>query len=338
MTSKLRWGILGTGNIAGQFADGVATSQRSIAAAVGSRRRESATAFAREHGIGRALGDYQSLVEDGEIDAVYNALPNSLHAEWSIAALKAGKHVLCEKPVALSAIEATRMFDAAEKAGRVLAEAFMYRSHPQTLALLETMRNGAIGRLRLIRTSFCYRTRKIDANVRFDRALGGGGLMDVGCYCVNFARLFAEAEPASVHAVASFHRSGVDEMMAGTLIFPNHIVSSFTCGMCAAVDNTAYLCGDEGFIEVPMPWKPTPESSRFVITCGIAPRMDNPKPAGPPPRDVRNIAAPQNMYGLEADDFAGAVLEGRRPRISREDSIGNMRVLDEMRRQIGLEF
>ncbi|HEX4052703.1 MAG TPA: Gfo/Idh/MocA family oxidoreductase [Tepidisphaeraceae bacterium] len=338
MGTKLRWGILGTGNIATQFARGLATCKRGTAAAVGSRRRGSAEGFAQSHNIARAFGSYESLIADGEIDAVYNSLPNSLHGNWTIAALKAGKHVLCEKPLAMHAAEAERMFDAAERAGRVLMEAFMYRSLPQTLALIEIVRSGIIGKLRLIRTSFCYRTRKIEGNVRFARELGGGGLMDIGCYCINFARFFAGDEPGEIHAAADFHSSGVDELAAGTLVFPNQIVSSFTCGMCAQADNTAYLCGEEGFIEVPVPWKPTADNSRIIITGGIEPKMDKPKSTAPPPREVRNIAAPGDMYGLEADDFAASVFDGRSPRISRTDSIGNMRVLDEMRRQIGLEF
>ncbi|MGD0464168.1 MAG: Gfo/Idh/MocA family oxidoreductase [Tepidisphaeraceae bacterium] len=338
MLAKLRWGILGTGNIATQFAKGIALSQRGAAAAVGSRRQKSAEEFARNHTISRPFGSYESLIADGEIDAIYNSLPNSLHAHWTIRALKAQKHVLCEKPLAMNAAEAQEMFDAARKAGRVLLEAFMYRSHPQTLALVETVRSGAIGPLRLIRSSFCYRTRSIDGNVRFARELGGGGLMDVGCYCINFARLFAGAEPTAVHAVANFHPSGVDELAAGTLVFPNNIVSSFTCGMCLHADNTAYLCGEEGFIEVPVPWKPAPGSSKFIVTRGNEPKMDKPKSAAPPPREVRNIEAPGDLYQMEADDFAATVLDGQLPRISREDSVGNMRVLDEMRRQIGLEF
>jgi predicted dehydrogenase len=213
----------------------------------------------------------------------------------------------------------------------------MYRSHPQTLAVMDAVKSGAIGQLRLIRTSFCYRTRKIEGNVRFVRELGGGGLMDIGCYCTSFARFLAGEEPKSVTAVANFHSTGVDELAAGTLVFPNGIISSFTCGMCAHADNTAYLCGTEGFIEIPVPWKPMPGST-FVITRGMEPKMDKPAGTSPPPREVRTVEFSGNLYGIEADDFAEAALDGARPRISREESIGNMRVLDEMRRQIGLEF
>jgi D-xylose 1-dehydrogenase (NADP+, D-xylono-1,5-lactone-forming) len=337
MTAKLRWGILGTGNIAGQFTVGVFASQRGIAAAVGSRKRETAQAFAGTHRIPAAHGSYEELIDDPGVDAIYNSLPNSLHFEWTIKALEAGKHVLCEKPLAMDALEAARMFDAAKKAGRVLMEAFMYRSHPQTLAVMDTVKSGAIGQLRLIRTSFCYRTRKIQGNVRFVRELGGGGLMDIGCYCISFARFFAGAEPASVSAVANFHSTGVDELAVGTMNFANNILSSFTCGMCVHADNTAYLCGTGGFIEIPVPWKPMTRST-FVVTRGIEPKMDNPKATALPPREVRTIEFSGNLYGIEADDFAAAALDGETPRISREESIGNMRVLDEMRRQIGLKF
>jgi len=337
MSTKLRWGILGTGNIATQFTAGLKSSRRGLAAAVGSRSPQTAQAFAKTNDVGRALGNYDALIADPEIDVVYNSLPNSLHADWTIRALEAGKHVLCEKPLAMNAAEAERMFDAAQKSCRVLAEAFMYRSHPQTLAVMESVQSGAIGQLRLIRSSFCFRTRKTEGNVRFVRDLGGGSLMDIGCYCINFARLFARAEPAAVHAVARFHPTGVDELAAGTLLFPNGIVSSFACGMCAHADNAAYLCGTEGFIEIPVPWKPMPGSS-FIVTRGNEPKMDKPESTSPPPRQVRTIDALGDMYGIEADDFAAAVLDGQPPRISREDSIGNMRVLDEMRRQIKLEF
>jgi D-xylose 1-dehydrogenase (NADP+, D-xylono-1,5-lactone-forming) len=338
MSGKLRWGILGTGNIARQFAAGLNASGRGVAAAVGSRSAQSADAFAKVFGISRACGSYEELVGDGGIDVIYNSLPNSLHGVWTIRALAAGKHVLCEKPLAMNAVEAERMFEAAGKAGKILMEAFMYRTHPQTLAVMETVRSGVIGKVRLIRTSFCYRTRKIDGNVRFVRELGGGGLMDVGCYCINFARLFAGGEPSVVQASANFHESGVDELAAGTLVFPAGIVSTFACGMCVQADNSAYICGSEGYIEIPVPWKPVAGSSRFIVTGGIPPRMDSPKSSGPAARDVRNVEFSGDLYGIEADNFAGVVLDGNPPAISREDSLGNMRVLDEMRRQIGLVF
>ncbi|MGA3065461.1 MAG: Gfo/Idh/MocA family oxidoreductase [Tepidisphaeraceae bacterium] len=338
MTATLRWGILGTGNIAGQFCAGMKNARHGVLAAVGSRSESSARALAKRHRITVAHGSYEALIADGGIDAVYIALPNSLHCQWTIEALRAGKHVLCEKPLAMSAAEAERMFDESRKAGRVLMEAFMYRCHPATAAVLQAVGGGAIGRLHLVRTSFCFRTRRIDGNVRFVRQLGGGALMDVGCYCINFARLIAGSEPQSISAAAQMHASGVDELVAATLAFPSGVISQFTCSLGVQADNTAYLCGDEGFIEIPMPWKPRPRA-KFIVAQGIPPKMDGGKSGrSAPRREIHWVDAQAELYAVEADDFANSVRSGWPARVSREDSLGNMRVLDEIRRQIGLNF
>lgn len=337
--STLRWGILGTGNIAHQFAEGVAGARRSRAVAVGSRTREAADAFAQRFGLARAHGSYDALLADDEVDAVYVSLPNSMHHDWTLAALEAGKHVLCEKPLAASADEAERMFDAAERCGRLLVEALMYRSHPVTHAIQRTVRNGEIGRLKLIRTSFCFRTRSIDGNIRFDADLAGGALMDIGCYCLDFARLFAGAEPSEAHAVAQLHETGVDEYAAGVLRFESGVLATFACGMTVQTNNTAFLCGDEGYIEVPMPWKPPPHEARYVVTGMPAPRQDQRAgraPAGPPPRDERTVDAPLPLYGLEADDFTAAAIDGAAQRVTAAESIANMRLLDALREQVGV--
>jgi xylose dehydrogenase (NAD/NADP) len=344
MMERLRWGILGTGNIARQFAVGVNASLRGALAAAGSRQEDKARAFAATHHVPAAYGSYESVIADRNVDAIYNSLPNSLHYEWTIAALRAGKHVLSEKPFAMSAAQSEAMFDAADKAGRVLMEAFMYRSHPLTHAVLNTVRGGAIGAVRMIRASFCYRTTNIAGNIRFNPELGGGGLMDVGCYCINFARLFAGAEPAAVHVGGHKHERGVDEIAAGTLVFPNGIVAGFTCGMSVQADNTAYICGSEGFVEVPVPWKPPATKATFSVVRATPPRMDaaadtSTFPARPHvPRQAHSVDAGMDLYGLEADDFAAAVLDNAPPRVSREDTLGNMRVLDEARRQLGVVF
>lgn len=340
VSTLLRWGILGTGNIARQFCAGMAESERGIVAAVGSRDLATARAFAETYGIPAAFGSYEALIGAGEVDAVYLTLPNSLHCQWTIAALRAGKHVLCEKPIASSAAEAQAMFDAAEHAGRVLVEAFMYRSHPLTLAVEQAVRAGAIGELRLIRTSFCFRTLRLTGNIRFDRALAGGALMDVGCYCVNFSRFFAGAEPKIIQATGKMHESGVDELAAGIMLFPGAICASFACGMRVQADNTAQLCGSEGFIEIPIPWKPPPREAIWRIGRGAPPRMDaagkltpGPAPAPPPPQQF-TVDSGKSLYALEADDFAATALDRQSPRISRLDSIGNMRVLDLLRQQV----
>jgi predicted dehydrogenase len=342
MASALRLGILGTGNIARQFVGGLGSSSRTVVHAVASRRADTAEAFARTHQIPSAYGSYQALLRDRSIDAIYVSLPNSLHHEWTVAALQAGKHVLCEKPIAASASEAEEMFDAAERSGRVLVEGFMYRSHPLVHAVLNAVRSGEIGQVKLVRTSFCFRTTRIEGNIRFDASLAGGALMDIGCYCLNFSRLVAGAEPTTVHGVGTLHTSGVDESAAAVLTFPGGILASFTCGMALQADNTAYVCGTEGYVEVPVPWKPPAANAEYRVVRGTPPKMDatggTPVPAPPPPRQVRHVSAGKELYALEADDFAAAVLDGAPPRLDRRDSVGNMRLLDELRRQVGVVF
>ncbi|MGB7158727.1 MAG: Gfo/Idh/MocA family oxidoreductase [Tepidisphaeraceae bacterium] len=334
MIDRLRWGILGTGNIARQFAAGVKSSRRSTIVAAGSRQLATAQEFSTAHAIPAAYGTYDELLADRDVDAVYNSLPNSLHHEWTIKALRAGKHVLCEKPFAVDVAQSQEMFGEARRAGRVLVEAFMYRSHPLTHAIVETIRSGAIGELRLIRTSFCYRTTKIDGNVRFRPDLAGGALMDIGCYCVNFSRLIAGAEPTSISATARLHPSGVDDVVVGTLHFPGDVLASFTCGMSVQADNTAYVCGTEGYIEVPIPWKPPTTGAAYTIARATPPRQDAPVAITTPPRQTRTVDVNAELYGLEADDFAATVLDGKSPAVSETDTLGNMSVLDELRRQI----
>jgi predicted dehydrogenase len=313
---------------------------RGSVVAVGSRSEEAARTFASNYQVAHPYSTYDSLVMDPAVDAVYISLPNSLHHEWTIRSLRAGKHVLCEKPFALDMNQAREMFDEARRAKRVLVEAFMYHSHPLMDALKREVESGAIGRLLMIRTSFCYKTNKIDGNVRFDRSLGGGGLMDVGCYCVNFSRTFANAEPDRVDVVGHLHRSGVDDLVVGTMRFPNGVVASFTCGTQVQADNTAYLCGSDGYIEIPVPWKPPRLQAAYTVARSTPPRMDQPGASAPaaPPRVTHHVDAPSELYGCEADDFAATVLDGTPPRVTELDTIGNMKVLDEMRRHIGLNF
>jgi predicted dehydrogenase len=341
-TDRLRWGILGTGNIARQFAAGVAASARGRLAAVASRAADKAAAFARTYQIPAAYGTYDDLLRDRDVDVVYVSLPNTLHHAWTIAALRAGKHVLCEKPFAATAAEAEEMFDVAQKAGRAVMEAFMYRCHPQTLGVLDAVRAGAIGQVKLIRTSFCYRTTRLADNVRFRPDLAGGALMDVGCYCLNFSRLMAGAEPTEARATGHVHETGVDDLVTGFLRFGPDTVATFGCGMGVQADNTAYVCGSEGYIEIPVPWKPPAAGARYTIAHSTPPRQDakDPKAAAPspPPRRTVTVGVGGDVYGLEADDFAASIAEGRPPRVSREETLGNMRLLDELRRQVGLAY
>jgi xylose dehydrogenase (NAD/NADP) len=338
MSKTIRWGILGTGNIAKQFAAGVMTSRRGTLAAVGSRTEDAARAFASTYNIPNVYGSYSEVMDDKTVDAIYVSLPNSMHYSWTLEAIAAGKHVLCEKPIAINAVQAEEMFGAAERAGVKLMEAFMYRSHPLTLKVLEHVRNGDIGDLKMIRTSFCYRTTKINGNIRFDSNLFGGALMDVGCYCVSFSRLLANREPTKMAAFSHLHPMGVDDATAGVLEFSNGVLASFVCGMGNQIDNTAYISGCDGYIEIPVPWKPPKEGASFTIARGTPPKMDTTNASAPPtpPRQHFTVDAGVDLYGMEADDFAAAVLDGAPVRVSRADSIGNMRVLDELRTQVGL--
>jgi D-xylose 1-dehydrogenase (NADP+, D-xylono-1,5-lactone-forming) len=338
--TKLRWGILGTGNIARQFAAGVRTAQRSVITVVGSRALDAARQFAQAYQIPSAVGSYQELMDHPDVDAIYLSLPNSMHHEWTIAALRAGKHVLCEKPLAVNYAQSQEMFDEAERAGRVLMEAFMYRSHPLTHAVMEAVRSGAIGQVKIIRASFCYRTTRITDNIRFSRELAGGALMDVGCYCINFCRMVAGAEPAKISAAAQLLSCGVDEASSALLEFPNGIQATFNCGMGVQADNTTSICGTDGYIEIPIPWKPPVRNAAWVLGRSIPPLQDL---AGKPapttqPREMRTVNANAELYAMEADDFARAVLDQEPLRVSREDSLGNMKILDEIRRQTGLHF
>lgn len=333
--TKLNFGILSTGNIARSFAADVGLGgRRSTLAAVASRSLDSAQAFAATHSIPTAHGSYDALLADPGVDAVYNALPNSMHKQWTIKALAAGKHVLCEKPMALNHAETAEMFAAARQYDRVLIEAFMYRCNPQTHGVIAAVREGLIGQVKLVRTTFCYHTTKIDGNVRFDASLGGGALMDIGCYCVDFSRLVLGGEPTAMHATGRLHASGVDIAASGVLDFPGGAQATFTCGMDVQASNLAQICGTEGYIEVPVPWKPPEDKAIWSIHRMARPKQDAPGPGGAPTHENRTTDAGQPLYALEADAFARTVLDGEPPFITEQDSLANARVLDELKRQV----
>jgi predicted dehydrogenase len=214
----------------------------------------------------------------------------------------------------------------------------MYRSHPQTQSILDTIRSGAIGEVKIIKTSFCYRTTKIDGNIRFNRELAGGAMMDVGCYCLDFSRLIAGEEPNKIMAAGKLHASGVDEWAGGTLHFPGGIIASFVCGMSVQGDNSAHINGTDGYLEIGWPWKPQ-RMATYTIAHSTPPRQDaKAGAAARPPKQEISVEADVELYALEADDFAAAVLDGAAPKVSQAQTLGNMRALDEIRRQIGVEF
>jgi predicted dehydrogenase len=339
VSDHLRWGIVGTGNIARQFAAGVAASARGEITAVASRELTKAKAFASAIDVSIALGSYEALLKRDDIDAVYVSLPNSLHHEWTIAALRAGKHVLCEKPFAVTVAQTNEMFAAADATGRVVMEAFMYRCHPQTHAVQREVAAGKIGQVRQIRTSFCYRTSKIDGNVRFEPSLAGGALMDVGCYCISFAAMLL-GEPMDGSATGAIHPTGVDDLCTGWLRFAGDAVASFTCGTGLQANNTAYICGTEGYIEVPVPWKPPSGGGEYVLAGAAPPKQDFAVGKAPPapPRQTIRVEAAGDVYGIEADAFAAVILDGAPLPVTRNDTLIVANWLQRFRRQVGLTY
>jgi xylose dehydrogenase (NAD/NADP) len=244
---SLRIGVLGAARIARAFIDGTRPSPRIAVTAVASRDVARAQAFARETGVARAHSSYEALLADPEIDAIYNPLPNNLHAEWSIRAVEAGKHVLCEKPLATSAADARAMFDAARRKGVYLVEAYPYRAQPQTLKMRELLAAGTIGRLQLIQASFGFPLADT-ANIRMNPALGGGALMDAGSYPVSLVRTIAGTRPTRVHAAAKWAQSGVDLTTAATLEFADGLLAQISCSFATMRHRQAFIVGDAGSI------------------------------------------------------------------------------------------
>lgn len=337
MTQPLQWGILGTGNIANQFARGLAESHRNQLAAVASRTADNARRFAAQHHAPVSYAGYDDLLADPQVQAVYICLPNSLHHHWTLKALRAGKHVLCEKPAAVTVDQAQQMFDLANKQGLVLVEAFMYRSHPQTHAILHAVRSGDIGQLRLIRTSFCFRVKNTQGNIRFDPELAGGSLMDIGCYCLDFSCLLAEQTPDHVIACGHLHPSGVDDYASAALHFPSGVLGSFACGMDLQADNAAHVCGTEGYLTIPWPWKPQSPTVEFYRDGMTPPRQDRSADKRPA-RQTYQVHVDRTLYALEADDFAATVLDHAPPAVTAEQTINNTHTLVQLRTQLGLRF
>jgi len=315
MADKLRWGIIGTGMIANVFANSLGKARLAVKAAVGSRDLSKAEAFAKKHGFERAYGSYGELLEDPSVDAVYVSTPHTLHLDNTLAAIRAGKHVLCEKPLGVTADECRKMVEAAEKKGVVLLEGFMYRCHPQTICIQQLLLDGAIGAVRTIRSSFTYGLGE-EYNVRTDKSLRGGGLYDVGCYCINFSRMVAGEEPKAVQAIAKIgEKTGVDENLAAILGFTSGAIAHFDVGIRSHGSSFAHILGSDGSITVPSPWKPGAELATFTLTSR---------------GKTEEIAIEHggDIYALEADHMADVVAGRAAPLIPGSDAIGNAAVLE----------
>jgi xylose dehydrogenase (NAD/NADP) len=315
----IRWGILSTARIADRIVDGARGAENAQITAVGSRDLARARAWADERGIEHAYGSYEELLASPEIDAVYIPLPNSMHVEWSITALEAGKHVLCEKPLARDPAPVDRAFDVAEREGRVLMEAFMWRFHPQTEELVRLVRDGAIGDLRVIRAAFGFNLPWME-NVRWSTALEGGALMDVGCYCISAARAITGAEPERVSGEQVLGGEGVDARFAGVLRFPGDVLATIDCGMDVHRRNQIEVVGSEGTILVPSPWQ-TPLGARIELSRGDALEVLEPESVDP--------------YTRELEEFGRAVSGGEPPRLGRADALGQARTIQALYRAAG---
>lgn len=315
---KLRFGIVGCAGIAiRSVIPGIIQSQLGEAAAIASRDYMKAKETAEKLGIPAAYGSYEELLADPTINAVYIPLPNHLHMEWTIKAAEAGKHVLCEKPIALTTEETKKMVEACDKAGVQLAEAFMYRHHPRYDMIKSVIDAGEIGEIRGIHGTFTFNAAENTANVRFQRSMGGGSIYDIGCYPISAARLILGSEPlaATVHAFFSPEHDHVDMMASGLLEFPDSVSLTFDCGMWAAFRNTLEILGTKGRIEVPSAFlSELDRRANFLITTG---------------NDQREVEVPQvNQYAAQVDDFVRCIRSGAAPKFGPQDAILNMRVID----------
>jgi D-xylose 1-dehydrogenase (NADP+, D-xylono-1,5-lactone-forming) len=309
----IRFGILSTAHINRLLLAGARESNRVEVAAVASRDLARAEDYAREWGIERAYGSYEELLADPDLDAVYNPLPNSMHVDWSIRALEAGKHVLCEKPLSRRPEDVERAFDVAERTGRMLTEAFMYRHNPQTARLKELVGGGAIGELRVVRTAFSF-TIDDKSNIRLAADLDGGALMDVGCYCVSGSRLLA-GEPESVSGT-SVTEAGVDTVFAGTMTLPGNVIAHFDCGFTLPMRDELEAVGSEGSIFLDDPWhcrSPVIEVRR----SGSVELIE---------------LEPVDSYRLELENLADAIRGEGDLLLGRDDAVHQARAIDALYR------
>jgi xylose dehydrogenase (NAD/NADP) len=327
MSRKIRWGIISTARIGvSAVIPAIHQSNNGEVVAVASRDLAKGQQFAAENSIPKVFGSYDELFADPEIDAIYNPLPNSMHGEWSIRAAEAGKHVLCEKPLSNNAEEAKQMADVFAAKGLLLAEAFMYRFHPQTQKVKEMVDSGAVGKIHAMQSTFNFSIGNED-DVRLSKELEGGSLMDVGCYCLNIIRYLIGEEPSDVHAFADIGaRSGVDERLAGLLRFPSGVLAHFDCSLRTHFTQTYEIRGSEGRIFVErafVPFRPDPEADIIIRYWSSKPGVEK--------HEYEEIQIPLvNQYTLMAEDFADALLNNRPPRFPIEDSIANMRAIDRL--------
>ncbi len=338
MADKVRWGIIGAGGIAKAFARGVAHSRTGALQAIGSRSLEKAKAFGEEFKVAERYGSYEALLADTDVDAVYIATPHPMHGEWAIKAAEAGKHVLCEKPLTVNHPQAMAVVEAAAENDVFLMEAFMYRCHPQTARLVELIKSKAIGDVRVIQATFAFNAGWNEASRLLDAQLGGGGILDVGCYCASMARLVAGAtagkgfeNPVEVKGCGRIGTTGVDEWAVAVLKFPGDIVATLSTGVLVGQENVVRIYGSEGHIVMPDPWIPSREGgSTKILVYGKGAKS---------PEEIE-VKTGEWLYGIEADAVATGIAGGQAtpPAMTCADSLGNMKTLDAWRESIGLVY
>ncbi|MDP2776153.1 MAG: Gfo/Idh/MocA family oxidoreductase [Anaerolineales bacterium] len=311
MEQILNWGLLSTAKINRALIEPLNASKRTRLLAIASRNISSAEAYAREHKIPRAHGSYEALPADPEIDVIYNSLPNHLHAEWAIKALRAGKHVLCEKPFALTLAEVDEMISAAKETGKVLAEAFMYRHHAQTLKVKEIVDSGVLGKLQLIQGAFTFTLTRA-GNFRFVKEMGGGSLWDVGCYPISYARMIVGEAPVEVFGWQVEGPGGSDESFIGQMRFANGIHAQFDSGFKSPARSYMEIIGSDAVLKIPVPFKPGRKNTLYLLDGDMEKEI--------------NVAG-SDLYLGEVDDMCDAILLNKPPRIPLSDSHGNIAVI-----------
>jgi predicted dehydrogenase len=334
---KVRWGILGTGKIARILSTALRESADGELVAVGSRSRDRARTFAEEFGVPRH-DDYEGLVEDADVDLVYVATHHPSHREWALRAADAAKHILCEKPMAVHHADAADIVEAARRNDVFLLEAFAYRCHPQTHRLVDLLREGAIGEVRMIDAVFGYDAGPSPTNYLMDRDLAGGAILDVGCYTTSMAHLVARAagggspvQAAEVTGTGILGATGVDHSATASLRFEEGaVLARVACSIQANLDSSLRIYGSEGRIEVPSPWLP----GRIGAEAAIIVHRGGSEP--------ERLAIPleADVYTVEVDAVNGCVRAGERSPSAMpwEESLANMRTLDRWRSAIGLRY
>ncbi|MDH7602103.1 MAG: aldo/keto reductase [Armatimonadota bacterium] len=334
MADKLRWGIISAGRISRVFAKNLADTETGELLAIASRTKEAADKFGDEFNVPRRYDSYQALLDDPDVDAVYISTPHPMHAEWAVKAADAGKHILCEKPLTLNFPEAMAVVEAARRNDVFLMEAFMYRCHPQTAKIVELIRSGALGEVKLIQATFSFQAWYNPEGRYFNAWLAGGGIMDVGCYCTSMARLVAGAalgkpfaEPTDVKGAAHIGETGVDHYAVGILRFPNDILAQVSTGVFLNQENVVRIFGSEASLYIPTPWN-CPEHCEMVLSR-----------KGQDP-EVITVDSPKNSYVLEAELVARHIPDRQAPppAMTWDDTLGNMRTLDMWRAAVGLTY